>query len=265
MDSDKPSGIISILKSIFIQGKNPLTNNYEINKLRPPGAIEEPQFMALCIRCNRCLEVCPYSSIIRDGIGPTIGTPYVMAEEKACYLCMACCRLCPTGALNRDLKDPEKVKMGKAGIDPEICYSHIFLKQDKIPEFSTQKIGALCNTCYNVCPFPEKAIKLKNNLFPVVLDGCVGCGVCVERCPTRPKRAINIVPSGMGKRDDAGFYFRKAKQRYQSDGQSPVEPSHKGPLKGDLLLEKKQRIEGATDKPVFDFPYDVPDTIEEWE
>jgi ferredoxin-type protein NapG len=177
---------------------------------------------------------------------------------------MACCRLCPTGALNPRLSDPENVTMGKAKINTSICYSHLFLEHDVLPDTSGKKIGALCNTCYNVCPLPDKAIMLEKNLFPRVLDGCVGCGICVERCPTRPDRAINVVPTGMGRVDEAGFYFRKARKHYESE-ERPKKPGVGKALKGEELLKEKNAIEGTTEKPKFDFPYEQPKSVEGWE
>lgn len=241
-----------------------LSGTFAQNRLRPPGAVAEKRFMSLCIRCNRCLEVCPYHSIKRAGLGPFMGTPFVLPEQKACYLCMACCRLCPTGALEPALIDPHKVRMGKARIDATMCYSHLFMEHDVLPDQTGKKIGALCNTCYNVCPLPDKAIMLEKNLFPKVLDGCVGCGICVERCPTRPARAINIIPSGMGRVDEAGFYFRKARQHQEAtETRAAAAPS--GALRGEDLLREKYSIEGAKDQPKFEFPYQTPKSIEGWE
>jgi ferredoxin-type protein NapG len=225
--------------------------------------VDEKRFLALCIRCNRCLEVCPYHSIKRAGLGTLIGTPFVWPEKKACYLCMACCRLCPTGALDAKLNDPEKVTMGKARIDTSLCYSHLFLEHDVLPDQTGKKIGALCNTCYNVCPLPDTAITLENNLFPRVLDGCVGCGICVERCPTRPARAINVIPTGMGRRDEAGFFFRKARQHHETTRTQRRGPSGKA-LRGQELIDEKFAIQGAKDKPEFQFPYKIPKSIEGW-
>ncbi len=100
------SEILAFFQRIFAAGENPLSPDYVENRLRPPGAVDEKRFMSLCIRCNRCMEVCPYGSIKRAGLGRFIGTPYVFPELKACYLCMACCRLCPTGALNSETARP---------------------------------------------------------------------------------------------------------------------------------------------------------------
>jgi ferredoxin-type protein NapG len=258
------SGIRDFFHRIFFREENPSNNSFAVNRMRPPGAVEEKRFMALCIRCNRCLEVCPYGSIKRAGVGFTMGTPYVLAEQKACYLCMACCRLCPTGSLDQELIDPEKVSIGKAVIDKSICYSHLFLEHDVLPDASGRKIGALCNTCYNVCPLQGKAIVLKKNLSPEVTDACVGCGICVERCPTRPKRAINVVPSGMGRVDEAGFFFRKARGHHESSA-TVEKQGQQGVLKGERLIEQKSRIDGSKEAPKFDFPYKAPTSIEGWD
>ncbi|WP_254119026.1 4Fe-4S binding protein [Bacillus sp. FJAT-29790] len=51
--------------------------------LRPPGAADEDEFLALCVRCGKCNQVCPYDSIKmgteNHGIG--IGTPFIDARE----------------------------------------------------------------------------------------------------------------------------------------------------------------------------------------
>jgi ferredoxin-type protein NapG len=258
------SGIMDFLKRVFVNRHNPLINDYSVSRLRPPGAVVEHRFMALCIRCNRCVEVCPYNSIKRAGIGATIGTPYIFPETKACYLCMACCRLCPTGALDRNLTMPSKVTIGKAKIDPSICYSHLFLEHDVIPNESLDRIGALCNTCYNVCPLQDEAISLKDNLYPAILDGCVGCGICVERCPTRPKRAVNVIPTGMGRVDEAGFYFRKAKSTFDISHSKESDSPGK-PLRGERLIEQKFKIDSSGKEPKFEFPYQNPKSKGDWD
>jgi ferredoxin-type protein NapG len=73
-------------------------------RLRPPGALDEHDFLASCIKCGQCVQVCPVQAIkladIVDGFG--IGAPYIDAREQACdFSCDAaqCILACPTGAL----------------------------------------------------------------------------------------------------------------------------------------------------------------------
>lgn len=149
------------------------------NHLRPPGAVPEEIFAAKCIRCGRCAEICPYRSIeildIRYGV--YAGTPLIDVLKVPCYLCMKCVEVCPTGTLKPI--PMEETRMGLAVINHRRCI--------------TWRGEALCRTCYNVCPFKEKAIKL-DQLRPVIIeDACTGCGLCAHGCPLTPK-AINIEP-----------------------------------------------------------------------
>lgn len=149
------------------------------NHLRPPGAVPEEIFAGKCIRCGRCAEVCSYRSIrILDiHYGVYAGTPLIEVEKIPCYLCMKCVEVCPTGTLRP--VSQEEVRMGVAVINKRRCVT--WLGQ------------ALCRTCYNVCPFKEKAIHL-DQLRPVVDERfCTGCGLCTHGCPLTPK-AINIEP-----------------------------------------------------------------------
>ncbi|MDR2924726.1 MAG: 4Fe-4S dicluster domain-containing protein [Azoarcus sp.] len=73
-------------------------------RLRPPGALDEKDFLASCIKCGQCVQVCPVSAIRLGGIeeGYGIGVPYISAREQACdFSCDAvqCILACPTGAL----------------------------------------------------------------------------------------------------------------------------------------------------------------------
>ena len=79
-------------------------------RLRPPGALDEADFLSSCIKCGQCVQVCPVQAIkladITDGFG--IGVPYIAARDQACdFSCDAvqCILACPTGALT--YKKPE--------------------------------------------------------------------------------------------------------------------------------------------------------------
>jgi ferredoxin-type protein NapG len=147
--------------------------------LRPPGARPEPAFAALCIRCDRCVEVCPHLALRPAGWahGPDAGTPLVVAREAACRLCMRCPPICPTGAL-APVSEPRAVRMGRARVLPHRCYAFQ---------------GILCRTCADECPFEGEAIGMDAELRPRVTEKCVGCGICEQACPADGS-AIHVVP-----------------------------------------------------------------------
>ncbi len=96
--------------------------------LRPPGALAEDVFLASCIKCGQCLQVCPPQVIKLAGIsqGFGIGTPYIISREGACILCsgLPCVLACPTGALAHELSLGKDAEMGLAVIsNPDTCLS----------------------------------------------------------------------------------------------------------------------------------------------
>ncbi len=139
------------------------------NYLRPPGALkDDAAFVAACIGCGLCGEVCPPRCIrfhIRDG-GARVNTPFINAREKACILCNKCMDSCPTRAIVRTAVDD--IDMGFAQIDRTACYP-----------WADQGV---CGLCVGICPVGGKAIGFDHHR-PVVKAGCVGCGMCVEVCP----------------------------------------------------------------------------------
>ncbi len=73
-------------------------------RLRPPGALDEHDFLASCIKCGQCVQVCPVNALepadLFDGFG--VGVPYLDPRRQACdFSCDVgqCILACPTGAL----------------------------------------------------------------------------------------------------------------------------------------------------------------------
>jgi ferredoxin-type protein NapG len=154
--------------------------------IRPPGAIQDDdEFIAACIGCGLCGEVCPPKCILFHGRGggKEVNTPYIIPAEKSCILCDKCMDACPTEALT--VIDRDKINMGIAQIDRTACYPWV----DR----------GVCGACVAVCPLGDKAIvyDFANMYRPVVKKGCVGCGQCVEVCP-QPSLPIAIVTKGEG-------------------------------------------------------------------
>lgn len=191
--------------------------------LRPPGAVDEKEFLSTCIKCGQCVQVCPYHtlSLLDIKSGNSIGTPHVDARSRGCYLCdlLPCVLACPSGSLNHDITQANQVQMGIAFLkNPTKCLAlnNTNVKQEDIAsilEHSNQNereakvlenlqnyVEKPCTICADLCPYPqkEKAIVMAQNQngqwYPEVKNECVGCGVCEELCPAQDEAAIIIIP-----------------------------------------------------------------------
>jgi len=88
-------------------------------RLRPPGALDERDFLGSCIKCGQCVQVCPVQAIkladLVDGMG--VGTPYIDPRNQACdFSCDAvqCVLACPTGSLTYHKPNFLPVRAGAA-------------------------------------------------------------------------------------------------------------------------------------------------------
>ncbi len=148
--------------------------------LRPPGSVDEEEFLARCIRCQRCAQVCSKKAIrlLGPGYGRLEGTPVIVPETSACDLCLACGDACPAGAI-RPLERMDQARMGTAGVDPRLCVSHAGT--------------GICGACFTVCPLRGKAIRQGLYNRPTVFpDACAGCGLCEEACIVEANKAIRV-------------------------------------------------------------------------
>jgi ferredoxin-type protein NapG len=155
--------------------------------LRPPGALPERQFLAHCIKCQRCMEVCPTGAIWPVFLAESVvgaGTPKLDFRRGYCDLCMKCTRVCPTRALEPTSK--EATRLGLAQIDRDKCVAWVMQG---------------CLRCYSVCPL--EAIVLVDGQWPTINPSrCNGCGLCEYVCPSpffrsyagSPGRAIVVAP-----------------------------------------------------------------------
>ncbi len=189
-------------------------------RLRPPGALDEEAFLAACIKCGQCVQVCPIRAIHLGDLdeGLSNGVPYIAARDQACdFSCDAtqCILACPTGALSHLIDKKEQVKMGVAKlVEPDACLARQgkgwkgsargpafpgVLRYAEIDRWKAQPVSAhpydlpLCDLCVRHCPI-EGAISLQPmpedpgsaRRTPIVAKSCVGCGVCEMMCPTSP-------------------------------------------------------------------------------
>jgi ferredoxin-type protein NapG len=154
--------------------------------LRPPGALDEPEFLERCLSSGQCVRVCPVSAIKweQSADPKRQGKPFIDAQAQACVVCadLACMNACPSGALVPVPK--EEIHMGLAVLDAGLCLrSH----------------GEDCQICADKCPLGSRAISIPYPGASVEVHepGCVGCGVCEMYCPVDP-RAITVKPRPEG-------------------------------------------------------------------
>jgi MauM/NapG family ferredoxin protein len=167
--------------------------------VRPPGSSEESLY-SQCIRCGECARVCPTGVIqlTQTGNPGKTWTPFLNTRLGYCdYSCNSCGIVCPTGAIAvLPLEEKRKTVIGIARIDKTRCI--------------TWAEGRDCIVCEEMCPIPEKAIRLggegegkgqgqgrgaDNGRHPRVIEElCTGCGICEHQCPVAGESAIRVFP-----------------------------------------------------------------------
>jgi ferredoxin-type protein NapG len=191
-------------------------------RLRPPGALDEKDFLSSCIKCGQCVQVCPVQAIkladLIDGFG--VGTPHIDARKQACdFSCdvAQCILACPTGALvyqkPKDMSvrpgaplaekpvlvamehEPDPTlnlheRIGVARLTrPESCLARQgrgFKGQARGPQFK----GELRYTSVN----RRKPIKVADHPYEVGL-----CDLCVQACPIKGAISIETVRASDGR------------------------------------------------------------------
>jgi MauM/NapG family ferredoxin protein len=164
--------------------------------VRPPGSSEE-SLNNQCIRCGECVRVCPTGVIQPSPAGSPakLWTPVLRTRLGYCdYSCNSCGIVCPTGAIaDLALEEKRKTVIGVARIDQTRCI--------------TWAEGRDCIVCEEMCPVPEKAIKLGSGgqgrgsgggRHPQVIEElCIGCGICEHQCPVAGEAAIRVYPQSL--------------------------------------------------------------------
>ncbi len=171
---------------------------YKLNPylIRPPGAVNEDEFLSRCIRCGECMKVCIgqalHPALLQAG-ATGLWTPLLVARTGYCeYNCTLCGQVCPTGALAKlSLQEKRKNIIGLAVFDKDRC----------LPFANNEE----CLVCEEHCPTGEKAIVFEEKqvlvksevqtlkIPRVVRERCIGCGICETRCPVQGQSAIRVI------------------------------------------------------------------------
>lgn len=170
-----------------LQTESGLKNN---RLVRPPGSLQEEEFVSVCTGCGECLKVCPnnalQSTLLEAGLAG-LYTPRLVPRIGYCEeFCNFCGRICPTEAI-RPLPIEEKrlIQIGVAHIDKTRCIA-----------WDTEKICLVCN---EQCSY--LAIVGDEKKRPIVKEEkCTGCGICENKCPVDGEAAIIVYSSGVQKK-----------------------------------------------------------------
>lgn len=204
------AGLAGLLFHPLARTSGRSTRDFSSRVLRPPGAVEELEFLERCVKCDQCIRVCPTNVLQPAWFEPGLEglwTPILNFRMGYCRLqCTACGQVCPTGAIQRisvarklgreGFQASGPLRLGTAHIDPGRCLPH----GKSIP----------CVVCQEVCPTSPKAIYVEpvtRNLpdgtsvqlaLPRVdIDRCIGCGICEYECPVvGDRRAIYVTAEG---------------------------------------------------------------------
>ncbi len=152
------AAVVGFLFFPFARLSGRTTKDFSTKVVRPPGSVEELEFLERCIKCDQCIRVCPTNvlqpAMFESGV-EGLWTPIMNFRMGFCQLnCTACGQVCPTGAIQR-LSIEEKlglgpyeeqgpVKLGTAHYDHGRCLPW----SKNIP----------CVVCEEVCPTSPKAI-----------------------------------------------------------------------------------------------------------
>jgi polyferredoxin len=199
--------------------------------IRPPGALEEADFLSRCLRCGECMKVCPNNSLQPalaegglEGLWTPVLTPRIGYCEPSCVLCS---EVCPTGAIWKltpkekgwvvgvGQGDAKAVRLGTAFYDRGRCLPWAMATD--------------CIVCQEWCPVSPKAIYLQEAEI-VDADGnkkvvkqphvdpsrCVGCGACEYACPLQEHPAVYVTSIGESRSVDSQILLARRKGKAQS-------------------------------------------------
>ena len=183
---------------------------YNKKVIRPPGSVEEREFLERCIKCDQCIRICPTNvlqpAFLESGI-EGIWTPILEMKVGYCDVnCTLCGQVCPTGAIQK-LTPAQKNGVDEyEGRREQISIGTAFYDRGRCLPWG---MDTPCVVCEEVCPTSPKAIYSREETITTRLGEeltlrrpfvdpklCIGCGICEYECPVTDERAIRVSAVG---------------------------------------------------------------------
>lgn len=227
------AGALGVLGYPFLKNHGTNTDeNFSPDLMRPPGSVEEHEFLERCIKCDQCINACPTNVLQpatwQEGGLETLWTPVMNFNISHCQLkCTLCSEVCPTGAI-RKITVEEKLGKGEHVAKGPIVLGTAFFDKGRCLPHAMQ---IPCVVCEEVCPVSPKAIQtvdeeVKDVYGKVVVlnkpfmvpDLCIGCGICQAECPVKDSRAVYVTAVGESRSKERQLLLHKRKQEPAKTG-----------------------------------------------
>ncbi|MHC4271485.1 MAG: 4Fe-4S dicluster domain-containing protein, partial [Planctomycetota bacterium] len=146
--------------------------NWYNKMIRPPGSLEESEFLKRCIKCGQCMRVCPTNVLQPAGFEgglENLWTPVFNNRigSSGCQLnCVSCGQVCPTSAI-RPITLDEKLGQGKFIDVGPIKMGTAFFDRNRCLPWAMNRP---CIVCEENCPVSPKAIYTEE-YFTTIRDG----------------------------------------------------------------------------------------------
>ncbi len=226
---------------------NKLGSNWQHKLVRPPGALEEEEFLKRCIKCGQCMRICPTNVLQPAGLEigiEALWTPILNNRigSSGCQLnCVACGQICPTSAI-RPITLEEKKGLNKFTETGPIKIGTAFIDRNRCLPWAMDKP---CIVCQENCPVSPKAIYTQD-CFNTIRDGVL----TVENAGDTTIKVLEELPIGKFATGDFYCLFTEQRKKLIANSSNSIEISER--FKNNLVKGSIIEIQVRLQKPCID-------------